>query len=120
MQYGTLRLASFLIGALAVVVSVDIAPDAAEMLLVRSKGEKDVRIENVFYSCVQGNSFAMVRNGEPAESAGIYDRVEAGGLNVYVPRSMSFEGDVPKIVTFPRRTGYRDVGVPNTTLKKQE
>jgi hypothetical protein len=110
------RLVSLLaVIALAVVASVEVAPDAAEMLLARGQGEKDVRIENVFYSCVGGNSFAMVRNGKPEDAAGDYDIVEAGGLNVYVPRSMSFEGDTPKIVTFPRRTGRRDVGVSNTT-----
>ena len=114
MQNGVLRLASFLIVALAVVVSVDVAPDAAEMLLARGQGDKDVRIENVFYSCVGGNSFAMVRNGKPTEAVGDYDVVEAGSLSVYVPRSMSFEDDIPQIVTFPRKAGFRDVGVRNT------
>ena len=114
MQGGVLRLSAFLAGMLAVVVSADIAPDAAKMLLDRGKGEKDVRIENVYYSCVNGNSFAMVRNGKPEETTA-YDVVEAGELNVYVPKSMSFEGDVPRIVTFPRKAGRRDVGVPNTT-----
>ena len=112
MQSRALRLVPFLIAALALVVSADIAPDAAEMLLSRGKGDADVRIENVFYSCVGGNSFAMVRNGKPEQ--GDYDMVEAGGLCVYVPKSMSFEDDIPKIVTFPRRTGRRDVGVRNT------
>ena len=113
MPGSALRLVSFLIGALAVVVSADVAPDAAEMLLARGKGEKEIRIENVYYSCVKGNSFAMVRNGAPGNAVG-YDVVEAMGLSVYVPRSMPFEGDIPKIVTFPRRTGLYDVGVPNT------
>ena len=113
MQSGMLRLAAFLAGALALVVSVDIAPDAAEMLLSMGNGEKDVRIDNVFYSCVSGNSFAMVRNGKPEGETG-YDVVETGELRVYVPRSMSFEDDTPRIVIFPRRTGQRSVGVPNT------
>jgi len=113
MQGGTMRLASFIIGVFAVVVSVDIAPDAVEMLRGRGKGDTNIRIENVYYSCVGGNSFAMVRNGAP-DNAEDYDVVEAGDLNVYVPKSMSFENDVPRIVTFPRRTGYRDVGTRNT------
>ena len=113
MQGKTFRLVSFLIAIFAVVVSVDIAPDAADMLFARGKEDKDVRIENVFYSCVNGNNFAMVRNGAPGEVAD-YDLVEAGELRVYVPKFMSFKGDIPKIVTFPRRTGFRDVGTPNT------
>ena len=104
----------FLVMALAAVVSVDVAPDAAEMLLARGRGEKDVWISDIYYSCVENNPFAMVWNGRP-EDAADYDLVEAGELNVYVPRSKSFEDGIPRIVTFPRRTGYRDVGVPNTT-----
>ena len=112
MQRGASRLAAFLAGALALVVSVDIAPNAAEFLLAMGDGEKNVRIENLFYRCVSGNYFAMVRNGKPEEEAG-YDVVEAGELRVHVPRSMSFEDDIPRIVIFPRRTGRRDAGVSN-------
>ena len=113
MQSKALRLVSFMIGVLAVVVSVDIAPNAAEMLLARGKGDKNVRIENVYYSCVNGNSFAMVRNGAPDDVEN-FDVVETGDLTVYVPKSMSFENDTPKVVTFPRKSGVRGVGVPNT------
>jgi len=113
MQRRVLRLVSLLIGALAVVVSVDIAPDAAEILLARDKGDKAVWIADVYYSCVGGNPFAMVRNGVPSDAEN-YDTVKAERLCVYVPRSMTFEGDTPKIVTFPRKTGLRDVGVRNT------
>ena len=114
LKNGALRLTFYIVAALAVVVSVNVAPDAAEMLIARGQGNREVRIENVFYSCVGGNSFAMVRNGRPEESTGDYDVVEAGGLSVYVPRWMSFEGDKPEIVTFPRKAGFRDVGVRNT------
>jgi hypothetical protein len=107
------KLISLLTAIFAVVVSVDIAPDAVEMLSARGKGDKAVWIADVYYSCVNGNSLAMVRNGKP-EGAEEYSVVEAGGLSVYVPRSMSFEGDIPRIVTFPRKTGLRDVGVRNT------
>ena len=112
---GMPKLVSFLMCALAAVVSVEIAPDAAEMLLARGNGENEVRIENIYYSCVNGNDFAVVRNGSPAAGAGDYDVVEAMGLRVYVPKTMSFDGDVPRIVTFPRKTGFRDVGVANAT-----
>jgi hypothetical protein len=95
------------------VVSVDVTPEATEMLLARGKGEKDVWIANVFYSCRQGNSFAMVRNGMPEEGVEGYDVVDTDQLRVYVPQKMKFENDTPKIVVFPRRTGNRDVGVPN-------
>jgi hypothetical protein len=64
------------------------------------------------FACSRGNSFAMVRNGAP-DDAGAYGVLESGGLTVYVPVSMSFEGDTPRIVTFRRNTGSRDVGVPN-------
>ena len=112
---GMTKLVSFLICALAVAVSVEIAPDAAEMLLERGNGENEVHIQNVYYSCVNGNSFAIVRSGAPADDAGDHDVAEAMGFRVYVPRSMSFKDGVPRIVTFPRRTGQRDVGVPNVT-----
>ncbi|MDR2180980.1 MAG: hypothetical protein LBP21_11800 [Synergistaceae bacterium] len=98
---------------LALVVSADVTPEATEMLLTRGKGEKDVWIANVFYSCRQGNAFAMVRNGVPEEEAEGYDIVDTGQLRVYVPHNMKFENDTPKIVVFPRKTGKRDVGVPN-------
>jgi len=113
MQSKTLRLVSFVIGALAVVAGVDIAPDAAGFLLARGNGGKDIRIEDVYYSCVNGNSFAMVRNGAPGDVEN-FDAVEAGEMTVYVPKSMSFENDTPRIVAFPRKSGVRDVGVPNT------
>ena len=114
MQNRVLKLAGFLVIALAIVVSVDIAPYAAEILLTRGNGDTNVRIVNVYYSCGGGGSFALVRIGSP-EDAEAHDVVEAMGLTVYVPKSMSFENGVPKIVTFPRSTGARDVGVSNTT-----
>jgi hypothetical protein len=113
MQNGALKLAAFLAGALALVVSVDVAPDAAEMLLARGNGDTNIRIVNVHYMCVGDNAFAMVRNGLPHDAEN-HDVVESMGLTVYVPKSMSFENDVPRIVTFPRRAGFRDAGVPNT------
>jgi len=88
------------------------APDAADMLLARGEGDNVVRITNVFSCARGGGSFAVVRNGAPSDAEG-YDVVEAEGLTVYVPRVMSFEDDIPRITTFPRRTGARDVGVPN-------
>ena len=97
---------------LALVVSVDVTPEAADMLLERGNGIKDVWIANVFYACRSGNSFAMVRNGLPGGDAG-YDIVDTGRVRVHVPKDMSFAGNVPKIVVFPRRTGRYDVGVPN-------
>jgi hypothetical protein len=112
MQSKRLELAVFLAVILALVVSVDIAPDAAGMLLARVGEDKAVRIENVF-ACVGGRSVAMVRNGPPDDVVN-YDVVEAMGLTVYVPRSMSFENDIPRIVTYPRRTGGRGAGVSNT------
>jgi len=112
MQNRAQKLGAFLVSVLALVVSVNIAPDAAEMLLARGEGDNAVRIENVF-ACVGGRSVAMVRNGSPEDTAN-YDVVETMGLVVYVPRSMSFEDDIPRIVTFPRRTGGRGAGVPNT------
>ena len=113
MRSGVFKPAVFLAGLLAAVVGVDIAPDAARMLLARGGGETDVRIENVYYMCVNGKGFAMVRNGKP-ENTEDFDVVETEELNVYVPKSMSFEEDKPQIVTFPRRTGRRDVGVSNS------
>jgi hypothetical protein len=98
---------------MALVVSVDVTPEAVEMLLTRGKGEKDVWIANVFYSCRQGYAFAMVRNGVPEEGAENYDVVETEQLRVHVSKEMKFENDLPKIVVFPRKTGKRDVGVPN-------
>jgi len=106
-------LISFLTGVFALAVSVKIAPDAVEMLNARSSGDKAIRIENVYYSCVGGNSFAMVRNGSPSDKEN-FEVVEAEELTVYVPKSMSFEEDTPNIVTFPRRNNRRDVGVRNT------
>ena len=111
MQGKTLKLAVFLVAALALVVSVDIAPDAVDLLLARGQGENEVRIENRFFSC-RGRSFALVRDGPP-DDAENHDVVEAMGLIIYVPRSMSFENDIPRIATFPRTTGFRDVGVSN-------
>jgi hypothetical protein len=101
------------VAVLALVVGVDVTPEATEMLLARGKGEKDVWIANVFYSCAQGNAFAMVRNGVPEEGVEGYDVVDTEQLRVYVPQTMKFENDTPKIVVFPRRTGNRDVGVSN-------
>ncbi|MDR3230677.1 MAG: hypothetical protein LBT65_04495 [Synergistaceae bacterium] len=112
MPRGFLRAVSFAAALFAAVVSVDISPDARGMLLARGKGEKDAWIANVFYSCVQGNAFAMVRNGVP-EATENYDLVDAGDLSVYVPKDMAFENDTPRIVVFPRKTGNRDVGVAN-------
>ena len=111
MRNSILKMAVFLTGALALVVSVDIAPDAAETLLRRGEGETNFRIENLRY-CVGNRSFARLSRGRP-EAVENYDLVEVGELNIYVPRSMSFEGDVPNIVTFARRTGPRGVGVSN-------
>jgi len=108
------KLAAFLTGALALVVSVNMTQDAADMLLARGEGDSSVRITNAFACARGGGSFAVVRNGAP-EDAADYDTVEAMGLTVYVPRVMSFEDETPRIVTFPRRTGSRDVGVPNVT-----
>ncbi|MDR1379121.1 MAG: hypothetical protein LBJ36_08730 [Synergistaceae bacterium] len=102
-----------IIAVYATIVSVDISPEATKMLLDRGNEAKDVWIANVFYSCGQGNAFAMVRNGIP-EGPENYDVVETGELRVHVPKDMSFLDDLPKIVVFPRRTGNRDVGVSNT------
>ena len=113
MRGKALRLVPSLVCAFAFVVSADIAPDAAKMLLAGGRGDKNVRIENEFSSCVKGNTFAVVRHGKP-ESTEEYDVVETLEFTVYVPKSMSFEDDVPKIVTFPRSSGYRSVGVSNT------
>jgi hypothetical protein len=110
-----LRSVSWAVAVFAAVVSVDISPQAAEMLLSRGNGEKDVWIANVFYSCVQGNAFAILKNGTP-EDSGKYDVVETSGLLIHVPQSMSFADDLPKIVVFPRSTGKRDVGVSNAVL----
>ncbi|MDR1376845.1 MAG: hypothetical protein LBJ22_04990 [Synergistaceae bacterium] len=99
--------------ALALVVAVEATPEAVEMLLARGNGEKEVWIANVFYSCSQGNAFAMVRNGMPEEGTEGYDVVDIDQLRVYVSKEMKFENDTPKIVVFPRKTGKRDVGVPN-------
>ncbi|MDR1621362.1 MAG: hypothetical protein LBS00_03185 [Synergistaceae bacterium] len=113
-MYRLCRNAAFLgVVILALVVSVDVAPEAQEMLLTRGGGEKDVWIANVFYSCRQGNAFAMVRNGIPEGGPENYDVVDTGALRVHVPKDMKFENDTPKIVVFPRRTGNRDVGVSN-------
>jgi hypothetical protein len=108
------RVSLGVVAVFAVVVSADISPEATEMLLNRGNGGKDVWIANVFYSCRQGNAFAMVRNGTP-EGPENYDVVETGELRVFVPKDMSFADDLPKIVVFPRRTGNRDVGVANVT-----
>ena len=97
---------------LALVVSVDVTPEAADMLLQRGNGLKDVWIANVFYQCRAGNSFAMVRNGLP--QGGAYDAVDTEQVRVHVPKDMSFTDDIPKIVVFPRKNGRYDVGVPNT------
>ncbi|MDR2137162.1 MAG: hypothetical protein LBO68_02625 [Synergistaceae bacterium] len=113
MQAGFLRSAGWAIAVFAAVVSVDVSPEAAKMLLDRGNGEKDVWIANVFYSCREGNAFAMVRNGAPADAEN-YEAVETGELRVHVPKDMSFADDLPKIVVFPRRTGNLDVGVSNT------
>jgi hypothetical protein len=109
----TLKGSAWVAAIFAVVVSVDVSSEAVKMLLERGSGEKDVWIANVFYSCRQGNAFAMVRNGMPAEPEN-YDVVETEELRVHVPKDMSFADDLPKIVVFPRRTGNFDVGVPNT------
>jgi hypothetical protein len=108
-----LKRAAWLVAVFAAVVSADVSPEAAKMLLERGNGGKDVWIANVFYSCRQGNAFAMVRNGAPEEPEN-YDVVETDGLRVHVPKDMSFADGLPKIVVFPRRTGNFDVGVPNT------
>ncbi|MDR1874530.1 MAG: hypothetical protein LBQ90_05905 [Synergistaceae bacterium] len=111
-MYRLRKIFSFVVVIFAAVVSVDISPEAKEMLLSRGGGKKDVWIANVFYSCRQGNAFAMVRSGLP-EEGGEYDVVDVGELLVHVPKNMTFENDVPKIVVFPRRTGNRDTGVSN-------
>jgi hypothetical protein len=110
---GFRRVSCLCTAVVALVVGVEATPEAVEMLLARGNGEKDVWIANVFYSCSQGNSFAMVRNGVPEEGAEGYDVVDADQLRVYVSKEMKFENDTPKIVVFPRKTGKRDVGVPN-------
>jgi hypothetical protein len=107
-----LKSVSWAVAVFAAVISADVSPEATKMLLERGNGEKDVWIANVFYSCRQGNAFAMVRNGAPTD-AGNYDVVETVELRVHVPKDMSFADDLPKIVVFPRRTGNLDVGVPN-------
>jgi hypothetical protein len=101
-----------LLGVFALVTSVDLAPEAEEILLARGHGDTSVWIANVYYSCIQGNSLAMVRNGTP-DSSQDYSLVKAKGLSVYVPKEMSFENDIPWIVAFTRKTGLRDAGVRN-------
>ena len=97
----------------AAVVSVDISPEATEMLLTRGKGEKDVCIADVYYSCVRGNVFAMAMNGVPGDVE-TYDVVDTGQVRVHVSKEMAFTDDLPKIVVFPRSTGNLDVGSPNS------
>jgi hypothetical protein len=103
---------SLAVAVFAAVVSVDISPEATAMLLERGNGEKDVWVANVFYTCREGYIFAMVRNGAPADVE-TYDVVDTGQVRVHVSKEMAFTDDLPKIVVFPRKTGNRDVGVPN-------
>jgi len=114
MKNMTFKLGAIWTGLLALVVAVNMAQDAVDMLLARSEGYSVVRIANAFACARGGGSFAMVRNGAPTDAAD-YDTVEVMGFTVYVPRTMSFEDDMPNIITFQRRTGSRDVGVSNVT-----
>jgi hypothetical protein len=106
------KFVSLAVAVFAAVVSVDISPEATTMLLERGNGGNDVWIANVFYTCQQGNIFAMVRNGTPADVE-TYDVVDTGQVRVHVSKEMAFTDDLPKIVVFPRKTGNRDVGSPN-------
>ena len=106
------KFVSLAVAVFAAVLSVDISPEATEMLLARGNGGKDVWIANVFYTCREGYIFAMVRNGTPADVEN-YDLVDTGEVRVHVSKEMAFTDDLPKIVVFPRRTGNLYVGSPN-------
>jgi hypothetical protein len=98
-----------MVSLLAAVVSVDMSPEALEMLKV--KGD-EAWISNVYYNCVNGTPFALVKSGLP-DGAENYTMIETGELKVYVPNVGVFSGDIPVITQFPRKNGLKDVGVPN-------
>jgi hypothetical protein len=100
---------TIIISLLASVISVDIQPEAWEVLTAKGN---EAWISNIYYTCVNNTGFALVKSGLP-DGPENYTTVDAGALKVYVPNVGVFSGDIPVIVQFPRKNGQKDVGVPN-------
>ena len=56
-----------------------------------------------------------MQSGLPEGNPEDYTIVETEGLKIRISEKMVFEGDIPKIVVFPKRNGEKRVGVPNMT-----
>ena len=93
--------------AVHAVVSVDIAPEAYDLLLASSPSG-EAWISEVIYTCVTGDRYVIVKGGLPESDRDNYHVVEVEKLKIHVPVKYN---ETVSIVYFKMRNGLSSAGI---------